>query len=41
MLEQQNKKVWLPIKTKITSLKTGGVDVKEVGPGGSIGVPLL
>ena len=29
---------WIPIKTTITSLKTGGVDVKALGPGGSIGV---
>ncbi|MBW3015962.1 translation initiation factor IF-2 subunit gamma [Candidatus Woesearchaeota archaeon] len=37
-VEEKNKAVWKPIKTKIVSLKTGGSDVKEVSPGGSIGV---
>ncbi len=36
--EEKNKKVWKPIITKITDLKTGGASAKEVGPGGSIGV---
>ena len=29
---------WVPLKTKITDLKTGGFSVNEVQPGGSIGV---
>ena len=37
-VEEKNQKVWKTITTKITGLKTGGTDVKEVGPGGSIGV---
>ncbi|MFH2028694.1 MAG: translation initiation factor IF-2 subunit gamma [Nanoarchaeota archaeon] len=36
--EEKNKKVWKPILTKITDLKTGGVSVEDVQPGGSIGV---
>lgn len=36
--EEQNKKIWKPVITKIEGLVTGGVSVKEVGPGGSIGV---
>jgi translation initiation factor 2 subunit 3 len=37
-VEEKNKKVWKPVLTKIIGLKTGGKNVKEVGPGGSIGV---
>ena len=37
-VEEKNKKVWKPLKTKITGLKSGGVSLKEVGPGGSIGI---
>lgn len=36
--EEKNKKIWKPVATKITDLKTGGLSVKEVSPGGSIGV---
>jgi translation initiation factor 2 subunit 3 len=36
--EEKNKIEWRPIKTKIISLKTGGVDVEEISPGGSVGV---
>ncbi|MBS3107800.1 translation initiation factor IF-2 subunit gamma [Candidatus Woesearchaeota archaeon] len=36
--EKEGKVFWEPIVTKIISLKTGGTDVKEVGPGGSIGI---
>jgi len=35
---EKNQEVWKPISTKITDLKSGGVSVKEVGPGGSIGL---
>ena len=37
-IDEKNQKVYYPIKTKITSVITGGIAVKEVGPGGSIGV---
>ncbi len=37
-VEEKNKKKWISVKTKIMDLKTGGKSVKEVGPGGSIGV---
>jgi len=37
-IEEKNQKKWIPIKTKIVSLVTGGDPVDEVGPGGSIGV---
>lgn len=36
--EKAGKIIWKPIITKIISLKTGGDDVNEVQPGGSIGV---
>jgi translation initiation factor 2 subunit 3 len=36
--EEKNQKVWKPLRTKIVSLKTGGQNVDEVSPGGSIGV---
>jgi len=35
---EKNQRVWKFIKTKITGLKSGGNIVKEVLPGGSIGV---
>ncbi len=37
-IEKASRTVWEPIKTKILSLKTGGKIVKEVYPGGSIGI---
>ncbi len=37
-VEKENKETYYPIKTRITGLKTGGLDVEEVRPGGSIGV---
>lgn len=37
-VEERNQKIWKPLFTKIADLKTGGLSVKEVGPGGSIGV---
>ncbi len=40
-IEEKNQKIWVPIFTKIHSLVTGGVNVDEVGPGGSIGVQTL
>jgi len=38
MIEEKNKKIWQPIKTKIISLQAGGQTVKQVNPGGSIGI---
>jgi translation initiation factor 2 subunit 3 len=35
---EKNKKVWIPLKTKIVGLRSGGGALKEVNPGGSIGV---
>ena len=35
---EKNQKVWKALTTEIAGLKTGGHDVKEVSPGGSIGV---
>ncbi len=35
---EKNQQVFKPLKTTITGLNTGGQDVEEVGPGGSIGV---
>jgi translation initiation factor 2 subunit 3 len=37
-IEREGRVRYEPIKTKITGLKTGGYTVKEVYPGGSIGV---
>ncbi len=38
IVQEGNQLVAKPIMTKVASLKTGGQDVKEVIPGGSIGV---
>ena len=40
-VEEQNKKVWKPLRSTILSVMTGGEKVKEVGPGGSIAVMTL
>lgn len=37
-VEEKNKKIWKPLRTKIVGLRSGGKVLKEVGPGGSIGV---
>jgi len=37
-VQEHNQIIYKPIHAMITDLKTGGVSVKEVGPGGSIGV---
>lgn len=39
--EKEGKKIYEPIFTQIVGLKTGGENVKEVSPGGSIGVLTL
>ncbi len=36
--ERQGKVIYESLKTKVISLKTGGTTLKEVGPGGSVGV---
>ncbi|MBD3204224.1 translation initiation factor IF-2 subunit gamma [Candidatus Woesearchaeota archaeon] len=36
--EEANKKVWKPYKTTVKNLMTGSTPVKEVGPGGSVGI---
>jgi translation initiation factor 2 subunit 3 len=36
--EKEGKITWEPLSTKITALKHGTVDVKEITPGGSVGV---
>ncbi len=36
-VEEKNKKIWKPLKTKIIGLMSGG-PLKEVAPGGSIGI---
>jgi len=35
---EKNKDVWKSIKTKIVDLKYGGVSVKEIFPGGTVGI---
>ncbi|MAG50761.1 translation initiation factor IF-2 subunit gamma [archaeon] len=37
-IEKEGKEKWEPILAEITDLKTGGISVKEIVPGGSIGV---
>lgn len=37
-VEKEGKTNWVPISTKIASLRTGDVSVKQVRPGGSIGL---
>jgi len=37
-VEKEGKVTWQCIHSKICSIKTGGVDVKEAGPGGSIAI---
>ncbi len=41
MVEERNQRIWKPITTKITTIITGGVKVKEVIPGGSLGVQTM
>ena len=36
MTEEKNKKVWKPVKTKVTKIFSGGVPVDEIFPGGSM-----
>ncbi|PIZ54189.1 translation initiation factor IF-2 subunit gamma, partial [Candidatus Woesearchaeota archaeon CG_4_10_14_0_2_um_filter_57_5] len=38
MVVEKNKQIWKPLTTKITGITTGGEQVKQAGPGGSIGV---
>jgi len=35
---EKNKEVWISIKTKIIDLKYGGASVKEIFPGGTVGI---
>lgn len=37
-IEKDNRPVWMPIKTKITGLRTGEEKIENAGPGGSIAV---
>lgn len=37
-VEERNQKIWKPLFTKISDIKTGGASVEKAGPGGSIGV---
>ncbi len=41
MVLEKNKQVWKPLTTTIAGLKSGGEDLDELGPGGSIGVMTL
>jgi translation initiation factor 2 subunit 3 len=40
-VEKGGKILWQPMRTKIAGLKTGGTSVKEIAPGGSVGVLTL
>lgn len=35
---EKNQKIFKPIKTKITAIKTGNISVDKAGPGGSLGL---
>ena len=37
-LVEKNQQVWKPLATRIVSLNSGGINLEEVGPGGSVGV---
>ena len=37
-VEERNQRLWKPLETKIIGLVTGNNNVKEVGPGGSVGL---
>ncbi|MBW2989428.1 translation initiation factor IF-2 subunit gamma [Candidatus Woesearchaeota archaeon] len=37
-VEEKNRKVWKTLKARIIDLRSGSASLKEVGPGGSIGV---
>ena len=37
-VEEKNKKIWKPLKTKVVGLMTGGTSVKEIKPGGSVAI---
>ena len=37
-IEKEGKEHWIQIKTKITGIKAGGKSLKEVTPGGSMGI---
>ena len=37
-VEKEGRTNWYPLRSKIYSIKTGGEDVKEAGPGGSIAI---
>jgi len=41
MVEEKNKKVWKPLKTKIVQIFTGGEPVDEIVPGGSMAFSTL
>ena len=36
MVEEKNKKIWKPLRTKIVKIFSGGVPVEEILPGGSM-----
>jgi translation initiation factor 2 subunit 3 len=38
MVEEKNKKIWKPLKTKITRIFTGSQPVEEILPGGSMAI---
>lgn len=38
MFEEKNQKIWRPLATTITALKTGGSNVELIYPGGSIAI---
>jgi len=38
MVEEKNRKIWKPLKTKITQIFSGGAPVEEILPGGSMAI---
>jgi translation initiation factor 2 subunit 3 len=38
MVEEKNKKIWKPLKTKIMKIFSGGAPVEEIHPGGSMAI---
>lgn len=41
MVEEKNKKIWKPLRTKITHIFSGGVAVENISPGGSMALGTL
>ena len=39
--EEKNQRIWIPVTTTVTAVHSGGADLQEAVPGGSIGIQTL